>query len=141
MPTMEQAVHDALMDRIEASDFPLVTFDGGRMFLGDPVRAGTIVASPIGAEWSTPSRNRQTRRLERASWPWELILKFDRRVSLQAFEASMEDDPPIVTRAETGTDQQVTLLVARARYVHPPHNQPSTGTEVVYAINAELSPV
>lgn len=134
-------VHFALLQRVTATDFAQVIYDEqGCMEFKDPVQCESLFARPTGSSWDTPAKHRLTDRLERQTWPWELVLKFNTAVSLEEFEASMAEDPPVVARDATH-DRQLTLRLSSASYFHPPQNQPSAGTEVVYGINVEQTPV
>lgn len=136
----EALIHRALIDYVQAADFRRVTFEGTHLKIGEPMPCRTAVASPITSSWRVPEKNRLSYQRERLEWQWELILKFEGRASLEAFERAVEASPPRVERDATHS-RQVMLLIAEARYAHPTHNQPQSGTEAVYRFVAELTPV
>jgi hypothetical protein len=136
----EARIHKALIDAVHAADFRRIVFEGTALTIGDPMPCRTAVASPITSSFREPLLNRMHRMRERSEWQWELILKFEGRASLEAFERQVAANPPRVPRDATH-DHQVLLLIAEARYAHPTHAQPQSGTEVVYRFVAELTPV
>jgi hypothetical protein len=134
-------IHRALVQRVHDSEFPQLTFPNGAMVLGDGISPATVQAGQIESVWDRPQRNRLTGYLrERREWPWDLIVRFDRHVSFEQFEATLEEDPPEVARDATHP-RQVTLLVVSARYVEPPHNQPAGPCEAIYRFIAVMTPV
>ena len=134
-------IHKALYARVTQVTFPLVTYDETScMQLGEGEPCAGFRTNMVASAFGTPERNRQEDRLERTSWGWLLIIKFNREVNLEAFEASLLQDPPRLPRDATH-DQQATLRLEDARYTNPTQNQPATGTEAVYRFNVELTPV
>jgi hypothetical protein len=131
-------VHDVLFARVQSVPFLLVTYEAGKMCLGDPIKPATVRTGPLSSGF-TIGRDKRRLRLDREEWRWELRLKFDREVSLEHFEASLAQEPPRVIR-DADHDQQVTLMLEDSEYINPPQNQPATGTEAVYRFNAELTP-
>lgn len=135
------AIHALLLQRVRDTDFPMVRFPDGVMALGDPIAAQTVQAGQINSGWDHPVRNRLVGYIrERNEWPWELIIRFDRHVSFEQFEATLEENPPQLAMTATHP-RQVTLLVVSADYVEPPHNNPAGPCEAKYRFNAVLTPV
>lgn len=134
-------IHRLLLERVRETDFPMVKFVDGVMVLGDPIKAQTIQAGQIESGWDLPVRNRLTGYLrERREWPWELLVRFDRQVSFEKFEATLEENPPQLLHTDTHP-RQVTLLVVSASYVEPPHNNPAGPCEAKYRFTALMTPV
>jgi len=140
--TYSAAIYRALIERVTQVDYPVVSYKDGLMVVGEELaRCKTAIAGPLSARWDAPQVNKQHGYLrERREWQWELVLRFDRHVNLEALEASLEDDPPSIARdAQHG--RQVDILLTSARYVNPPQAAPSSGTEAVYTFKVQLTPV
>jgi hypothetical protein len=134
-----QLINEALVHRAKAAYFPKVTYEGGNMLIGDPLECANVRTNALSANWDEPRRNRQRGYIrERNDWQWELIIRFAAEVNTEAFEASMEQNPPSIIR-DADHDRQVDLLITSARYINPPQNQPNTGTEVIYTVIARLT--
>lgn len=137
----EPLVQAALVNLVEASAFPMVTYVQGRLTIGDNAgKPASILAHAESATFS-PSRNRRTGRLDRATWIWTLELSFKGEVTLEPFERSLIQSPPRILRdREAGRDQQVTLILIGSAYQPPPEGQPAGGMRATFRFNAQLTP-
>lgn len=141
--TYGDRIHFALRKAAKAELFLLVKYPHNcRVTDAQGIKATTILINELSSSFTTPQLNRLTYRREKAAWVWELILHFDQAVSLEAFERSLVESPPVVARDPgIGLDQQVILLLEDVEYRHPPTQDPSSGTRVRYRFTALLSPV
>lgn len=141
MSTLADEIHAAILTAVNSGTFARVTYPGGARTtsLTETEAPKTVLAKPTSSTWSTPERNRQRSFLERATWLWEATVEFNREVSLEQFE---DDNTNTLLRLErTATKPQVDLIFEEAEYRHPPEQQPSSGTRVVYRIRAEMTPL
>ncbi len=137
----EPLVQAALLDAVDASAFPFVTYVQGRMTIGDSAGKPASVVAHAEASTFALSRDRRTFRLDRTTWIWTLELSFKGEVALGQFERSLLESPPRILRdREAGRDQQVTLLLIGAAYQPPPEGQPAGGMRATYRFNAQLTP-
>lgn len=135
-------IHKALRQAAKTHNFPMVNYPGNaRTTTATVVPAKTILSNELTASFITPRRNRLTYRREKSAWTWELLVAFDRAVSLESFEDSLVESPPTIPRDEDEGTPQVVMLLEDAEYRHPPTTSPSSGTRVRYRFTADLSPV
>lgn len=136
-------IANAILDRVESCKFPELNWDvTGRVSLGVPLLPQSKQVRPGPTTTFLPARrNRQHGYLqERIDWVWHLHLKFDRAVSLEAFENSLANDPPSIPR-DAGHDRQVDILIIERESFEPPNLNPATGTSALFRFNARLTPV
>jgi len=137
----EPLIQAALMDFVEASAFPMVSYVNRRMAISDTAGSpSSVVAHQESSEFGA-SRHKRDFRLERTDWRWRLELTFKGEVALGQFERRLIESPPRVLRDRSaGRDQQVTLLLTGSVVQSPPEGQPAGGTRVTYRFNAQLTP-
>lgn len=137
----EPLVQAALLDRVDDSAFPFVTYVHGRLTVGDEAgRPASVVAHAESATFG-PARHHRTYRQDRITWIWVLELTFKGEVTLAQFERSLLESPPRVLRdRDAGRDQQVTLFLIGSAYQPPPEGQPAGGMRATYRFNAQLTP-
>jgi len=93
------------------------------------------------ASFGRPSRNRRENRSERRTWRWQVACRFNQEVTIEAAEKRLIATNIILPRDDTNDLEQVTLKLLDADPFHPPQQNPSTGTQVTFTFEAELSPV
>ena len=136
----EPLIHAALIDAVAAAAFPFVTYEQGRMTIGqDSGRPASVVAHAESATFGG-GRNHRTFTLDRTTWIWVLELTFKGEVTLAQFERRLIESPPRILRdREAGRDQQVTLLLIGSAYQPPPEGQPAGGMRATYRFTAQLT--
>lgn len=98
-----------------------------------PAHPSSVVANDITAGFEADANFGRAIAQHRISWMFELHLGFDRATVLELFETLLMNPVPIVT--VTGLPS-VALRLVEATYEHPPRQQASSGTTVVYTFNA-----
>lgn len=131
-----QRIQQALIDAVRAAKFPKVTFDKetGKATVGPTeVDAISIVANEIAGGFSrTAHRDRRSDRVLANVWRWELSLGFEAgQVDCSKFEAAV-GDPPLKVPAAGPDAPQLTLILEKSEYKHPPFQDPTTGSKVRY---------
>lgn len=143
-PTLSDRIHNAIVDRIMAHSFPVVEYVQRhyRQTSQSAVAAQTILVRPQSSAF-IESNNRMCGGplLDRDSWQWVALVHFDRQVSTDAFDEHLMLSPIVVPRVPgQGLQQQATITLTDAQYVHPPEKQSSHGSRVEYRFLVSLSP-
>lgn len=105
------------------------------------ITPASVIAEESSTAFGTPSRNRRTNRSERRNWRWQVACRFNQEVTVEAAEKRLIASNIILPRDATNDLEQVTLKLLEADPFHPPQQSPSTGTQVTFTFEAELSPV
>jgi hypothetical protein len=143
----KQYVHNAIVEALQQGIFLPVTYDPTTKLMSvptdeeDAVPPSSLAANELTCLFGLPERNRRERIMERGTWRWQVIVKFDREVVLEVFEESLVAAPILVARDPSKSLRQITLQLIDAEYVHPPKQSPSSGTQVTYTFEARLGPV
>ena len=101
----------------------------------------SVIAEEASSAFGKPSRNRRENRSERRSWRWQVACRFNQEVTVEAAEKRLIAANILLPRDATNDLEQVTLKLLDADPFHPPQQSPSTGTQVTFTFEAELSPV
>lgn len=105
----------------------------------DLVSPTSVIVNDVFSTFSDASRNRRSRKAERASWEWLALLRFPREVNLEHLEDSLGR---ILLPKDTNTGlPQIELFLRRADYTHPSQGSPESGTVATLRFEARLSPV
>lgn len=139
---LHEKVADALVELARLGPFYRRSYDKdtGAATIDDSINIDP--ASVFAAEVSKgfgPSSNKMTYTRDLKDWMFELRLKFDVPVSLEAWEMNISDKPPFVPRDDVNGFRQVTLNIMGGQMEHPPQQQPATGTRARYLFEAVLS--
>lgn len=138
---LSDRIQQALASAAFAGDFRAVTYTVAHPSVkttGDvSVVPNSIECNEVAATFERNTRRGLDLSLQRTRWAWELRVRFNKEVSAELFEASLEQTPIVVPR--DGEDRAAYLNLVGAQYTHPPRTGASTGTEIVYTFNATLS--
>lgn len=105
------------------------------------ITPASVIAEEDSTTFGTPIRNRRTNRSERRNWRWRVACRFNQDVTIEAAEKRLIATNIILPRDDINDLEQVTLKLLEADPFHPPQQSPSTGTQVTFTFEAELSPV
>ena len=105
------------------------------------ITPASVIAEEASSAFGTPSLNRRTNRSERRSWRWQVACRFNQEVTVEAISKRLIASNIILPRDAANDLEQVTLKLLDADPFHPPQQNPSTGTQVTFTFEAELSPV
>lgn len=105
------------------------------------IAPASVIAEETSSSFGNPLRNRRTDRSERRSWRWQVACRFNQEVTVEAAEKRLISANIILPRDATNDLEQVTLKLLDADPFHPPQQNPTTGTQVTFTFEAELSPV
>lgn len=137
--TYGESIHAALRAALNV-DFPVVTYPSHVMTVGATmVKPATLLIYQDEATFDRAVLNRTNSALprERTGSTWVVDLKFERDVSTEAVENALMASPPRIARGSApGIEQQVTLELLGASYVHPVQGQPAKGSQVRLRFNA-----
>jgi hypothetical protein len=141
LAVLSDRIQNALASAAFAGDFRAVTYTVAHPSMKTTGEA-TIVPKSIECNELSAAFERNTRRgldlsLQRTRWAWELRVRFDKEVTAELFEASLEHTPIVVPR--DGEDRAAYLNLQSTVYTHPPRTASSNGTEIVFTFNATLS--
>jgi hypothetical protein len=75
---------------------------------------------------------------KRLSWTFELWLDFNQEVNAEHFEETLIRNPIVLPSSKSKGVRQVTLRLTRDTVQHPVTQQPSSGTKLRLAFNAEV---
>jgi hypothetical protein len=101
----------------------------------------SVIAEEFTMSFGTPSLNRRTNRSERQSWRWRVACRFNQDVTIEAAEKRLIATNIILPRDSVNDLEQVTLKLLDSDPFHPPQQSPTSGTQVTFTFEAELSPV
>ena len=141
---LKHLIQNKLLDHIEQfTSFQKVTYDeNNRAFLGASQLGIDLLASrhanEISSNFSDDPRHGRSHKLQRDNWTFQLRVTFKAEVSVENFEESWQENPPILSREDT-SGKQVTLLLTSSDINHPPQKGSSTGTIARFTILAKLS--
>jgi hypothetical protein len=105
------------------------------------IAPASVIAEESTSSFGKPLRNRRTNRSERRNWRWQVACQFNQEVTVEAAEKRLIAANIILPRDASNDLEQVTLKLLDADPFHPPQQNPSTGTQVTFTFEAELSPV
>lgn len=105
------------------------------------IAPASVIAEEDTTSFGTPIRNRRENRSERRNWRWRVACRFNQEVTAEAIEKRLISTNIILPRDSVNDLEQVTLKLLEADPFHPPQQSPSTGTQVTFTFEAELSPV
>lgn len=143
----KQSVHNAIVAAINQGIFLPVSYDPTTRLMSVPedeseaVPPASIAANELTCLFGLPERNRRTRIMERGSWRWQVIVRFDREVVADIFEEALLAEPILLEPDVTKSLRRITLHLVDADYTHPPRQGSSSGTQVIYTFEARLGPV
>lgn len=101
----------------------------------------TVIANDVSSAFGQAKRNRRSRIEERHLWIWHVIVAFDQEAVLDVFEQTFIQNPILLPRDRDRDLLQVEISLKSAEYIHPPKQQPSSGTQVTYVLEARLGQV
>lgn len=78
-------------------------------------------------------------RRERSGWTWQAVVTFQQEVTLETFEHQISFEKPLKIPSD-GALRPVLLELTQTDYSHPPQQQPSAGTHVVFTFEATILP-
>lgn len=78
-------------------------------------------------------------RRERSGWIWQAVVTFQQEVTLETFEHQISFEKPLKIPSDGGL-RPVLLELTQTDYSHPPQQQPSAGTHVVFTFEATILP-
>lgn len=108
---------------------------------GQPVVPAEALSNETESSFGTPRRHRISDRLERLSWQFELRVRFNQEVTLEHFERSLIEDPPVLAKDADCGYLQVRLILRETRPTHPYQQESSAGTQAIFIFDALQSPV
>lgn len=141
-------IQSAIVDFLKDIEFPIVAYDGlGVPSIIDPLTLAEgeiafikpltpILCNEINGVFEEDPQYKRSRILRRSGWTFQIKMRFDREVLLEAFEQSWMQNP-LVIPAANGLPQ-VTLLLQTSEPVHPVQQSGANGTIVTYTFEAEL---
>ena len=140
-----QRIHNAIVQAFSQGTFLLVAYDPdtGEMSVDNEntVSPKTILTNDTSCSFITAEKNRMRRIEERGVWIWQAIIGFDTEVALDAFEENFTNNPILLPRDRDKNLRQVEISLKAGEYIHPPKQQPSSGTQVTYTLEARLGRV
>lgn len=146
--SISDAIQNALVALAVNRSFPVVTYAvqavGGAKSTSQltTVTPATVIAWQETQLFDEPRlRRRDGRQRERQGATWNLVLQFDRNVSLDEFETDVLASTPVVSRnPSAGVPHQIDLLLTDADYQNPMTQQPAQGSRVTYRFTAVPTP-
>jgi hypothetical protein len=145
--THKQAIHNAIVEALNQGIFLPVTYNPDTKLMivpedeDDAVSPASIATNELTCLFGLPERNRRERIMERGSWRWQAIVKFDREVVAEVFEEALLASPILIEPDSTKSLRRIVLNLENAEYTHPPRQGSSSGTQVIYTFEARLGPV
>lgn len=105
------------------------------------VPASAVANEIQGTLFDAARLNRRSNVRERSDWFFELVLRFDQEVILETFEDRVSNSPIVLPRLPEFGLQQVSLEFLSTDAVHPPQQNPSSGTHAILRFKANTSPI
>lgn len=136
-------IHAAIKARVEAFDFPVLTFPGGVRCTDQnrKVNCDSCVIGQASATWQDAERNLRSGFLqEREEWIWGVIIGFDGAVSVEEFERDLAANPIQVQRSQTCDGDHILIRMRDSDYTMPVQQQPARGTQLQLTLVATKSP-
>ncbi len=97
----------------------------------------SIKANEIASSFDKAASYRRSVGRDRTSWSWLLRLQFNCEVTAERLEENLLDSPPCLVMLGTNNQtRQVRLDLVRTDYIHPPTNQPHSGSEISLTFEA-----
>lgn len=138
-------VHNALVQLGLAGPYYAVTYDPATKLAQDVDEAvdPTVVpascqANEITSRWEKDQRHGRNLVLERTSWVWALIVKFNQEVTAWRAEETWAGSPLILPR-DANFPTQVTLKLIGATYQHPIKQGSHNGSLIEFNFEARRS--
>jgi len=128
--TRRTRIQNALVTLANSTDFHPVQYadDGTASTLDSTtVRPGIAIANEITARYERDKRDGRSLTRTKTSWVFQLIMRFECEVSLEEFEESLQDNPPVV---QDDDGKQIALLeILGMDVIHPVQQNAENGTE------------
>lgn len=105
--------------------------------LGREVKPQSIFCKETSASFVPAHTKRQFKR-DSLGWTFELSTAFQEEISTETFENRLCDEPPFIPA--DGAFRLVQILLVGKRVIHPPQQQPGTGTRAWFTFHAEQTP-
>jgi hypothetical protein len=142
----KNVIYNSLVEAIQAGPFLPVYYDSDLKTmaissLSDAVPPASIAANEVSAVFGEAIRNRRQWIMERQSWRWLAIVKFNREVTCEVFEDVILNNPILLAADKSTNRRQIQWYLVDVSYIHPPRQQPSSGTQVTFTIEIRLGPV
>lgn len=134
-----EKLHNLLIARATAFDFPVLTFDKDTHLANSSVETtspDSAIADESGGSFEGAVRYGASIRQRRTGWSWEMTLSFNRRVQTDLFERDLSDDPPRLHR--DGDDPPIILRLVDVSRDNGGGHFASRGTKVTYSFDAEI---
>lgn len=141
----KERIQNALVDLGKAGPYYAVSFDPdtGHATADESVSVAptSAYADEVSASFQ-PAHNRiEKPQLDWRNWMFALDLQFSERVTIEPFANKLSQTPPVLAGDFPAGQRQVTLILnSFDKLVHPPQQQPQTGTKARLLIEARLSP-
>lgn len=140
--TNHERIQSLLIDRGKAGPFHHRTFDATDR--AEPINPFTATHIPPSScrcnggpeTFDAENGNGKSLTRKRASWRFELMLRFDREVSYETFVEGLRLDPPTLPPDKDYDLPSVRLDLLSATPTQPVQGQPAGGTHVTFAFNA-----
>ncbi len=142
---LKSAIHNALMAAVRAAKFYKVTYDGDgenvkmvtRVHTEDEIRPASIEMNETKSTF-TPSEDRRTTiKRRRTSLSWVIEMTFDHQVAMEAFEDALTRT---IDADAVNNVPGFHIALIDTEYVHPPRNDPETGTWAHLVVEVEPQP-
>ncbi len=137
-------VQEALIAAAKAGVFYPVSYDPDTQVPtvdeANPATPHTTLANEVGTNFERAVRHRMTNKRERATWSFQLRLKFSQEVLLEVFEDALSANPIQLPAVPAEGLRQVMLELEDSDPTHPVQQESTAGTQVVYNFKASLSP-
>lgn len=124
--------YDALLAYFKAQTYPQVTYDvtTRARIVGSNVAPASVECNEIGSTFK-PSLNRRSDRIDHATWSWQVILNFKGEVDFTNLRNALSNVPNL---------NGARVILERAKYTHPPRQEPSGGSRAEFVLNVLLRP-
>jgi len=131
-------VYNFLRSLFSAETYPIVSYDPNTVFRS--VAGSAPIASLELNELSTgftPSINKRRELQHPAQWSWLVIVAFNSEVEFTNLVNRLTETPSFQVSPDSGSTR---IVVQRARYTHPPRQEPNTGSKAEFVLNVLVHP-
>lgn len=145
MKSNRTRIQNALIAAARQAEFYAVSYDPETELSPDAdvtsamlAEPATVLANETGSAFVLDARMGRRLARRRASWRFNLMLEFDREVSVEFFENSLLDGPIKLGPVPEDSLPNVIISLVSSSVTHPPRQQPASGTKAVFTFEAEL---
>lgn len=127
-------IYQKLLSFFSAAAYPTITYDPetrGRI-VGPNAQPASIELNELSSNFAV-ARNRRQDLLDHTGWQWSVLVTFNQEVDFSLVRDALLEVMHV--------GESTRIALQRIRYVHPPRQEPNTGSRAEFVLNVLVHPL